>query len=56
VPKEEEPVVIVMGTYAFGNLTTDLTEEFFSVSSYPLAANDVCSRLATAFADAWGVF
>jgi len=56
VPKEEEPVVIAMGTYAFGNLTTDLTEEFFSVSSYPLAANDVCSRLATAFADAWGVF
>ncbi|XP_016955827.1 ribosomal RNA small subunit methyltransferase NEP1 [Drosophila biarmipes] len=56
VPKEEEPVVVVMGSYAFGNLTTDLTEEFFSVSSYPLAANDVCSRLASAFAAAWGVF
>ncbi|KAH8349730.1 hypothetical protein KR084_004862 [Drosophila pseudotakahashii] len=56
VPKEEdEPVVIVMGTYAFGNLKTDLTEEFFSLSSYPLAANDVCSRLTTAFGDVWGV-
>jgi len=55
VPKDEEPVVIVVGAIAKGSINTDYTEENFSISNYPLSAALTCSKLCDAFEEAWGV-
>jgi len=55
VPKDEEPIVIVVGAIAKGSINTDYTEENFSISNYPLSAALTCSKLCDAFEEAWGV-
>jgi rRNA small subunit pseudouridine methyltransferase Nep1 len=51
----ERPVVFVVGGFSHGHLDVDFVEEYISVSEYPLSAAVVCSRLAGAFEELWGV-
>lgn len=56
VPKGEDPIVFVVGAVAKGAVTTDYTEETYSISNYPLSAALACTKLCEAFEEAWGVF
>lgn len=55
VPETEDPIVIVVGAMAHGSLNTDYTEETVSISNYPLSAALTCTKLCSAFEEAWGV-
>lgn len=55
VPTEEEPVAIVVGAFAHGQLKLDYTEGDFSISNYPLSAAITCSKLCNAFEEAWRI-
>lgn len=55
VPKTEDPIVIVVGAMARGNLDVDYAEETISVSNYPLSAALTCTKLCSAFEEEWGV-
>lgn len=55
VPDGEEPITLVIGAFAHGNVDVDYTEGTFSISSYPLSGALACSKLCSAFEDAWGV-
>lgn len=55
VPKEEEPIALVVGAFAHGNVSTDYTEGEFSISNYPLSAALACSKLCNAFEEVWGI-
>lgn len=55
VSTEEEPVAIVVGAFAHGQLKLDYTEGDFSISNYPLSAAITCSKLCNAFEEAWGI-
>lgn len=55
VPKEEEPIALVVGAFAHGNVSTDYTEGDFSISNYPLSAALACSKLCNAFEEVWGI-
>lgn len=56
VPKEEEePVALVIGAFAHGNVNVDYTEGSFSISNYPLSAALACSKLCNAFEEEWKV-
>lgn len=56
VPKEEdEPIALVVGAFAHGNVNVDYTEGSFSISSYPLSAALACSKLCNAFEEVWKV-
>jgi rRNA small subunit pseudouridine methyltransferase Nep1 len=54
LPKDQ-PVVFVIGAFAHGNISVPYVEEQISVSSFPLSAAVVCSKLTTAFERHWGV-
>ncbi|KAK4882931.1 hypothetical protein RN001_006250 [Aquatica leii] len=55
VPDDEAPIVFVVGAMAHGKLNTDYTEDTVSISNYPLSAALTCTKLCSAFEDAWGV-
>ncbi|KAH6933704.1 hypothetical protein HPB50_017670 [Hyalomma asiaticum] len=55
VPQSDEPIVVVIGAMAHGSVDPDYTEGSFSISQYPLSAALTCSKLCTAFEEAWGV-
>ncbi|KAJ6636007.1 Ribosomal RNA small subunit methyltransferase NEP1 [Pseudolycoriella hygida] len=55
VPKEEEPIALVVGAFAHGNVNVDYTEGAFSISNYPLSAALACSKLCNAFEEVWGI-
>lgn len=55
IPKVEDPIVIVVGAMARGNLNVDYTEDTISISNYPLSAALTCTKLCSAFEEAWGV-
>uniref|UniRef100_A0A1Q3EZJ1 18S rRNA (pseudouridine-N1)-methyltransferase n=1 Tax=Culex tarsalis TaxID=7177 RepID=A0A1Q3EZJ1_CULTA len=55
VPKQDEPVALVVGAFAHGSLNVDYTEGTFSISNYPLSAALACSKLCSAFEEAWGI-
>lgn len=56
VPKEDdEPIALVIGAFAHGNVDVDYTEGSFSISNYPLSAALACSKLCNAFEEAWNV-
>lgn len=58
-PKElvpaEEPIAIVVGAMAHGQVKADYTEDTISISNYPLSGAITCSKLCTAFEDVWGI-
>lgn len=56
VPKEDdEPITLVIGAFAHGNVDVDYTEGAFSISKYPLSAALACSKLCNAFEEVWGI-
>lgn len=55
VPKSEEPIAVVIGAIARGNVNVDYVEESVSVSNYPLSAALTCTKFCTAFEEAWNV-
>ncbi|KAL3276450.1 hypothetical protein HHI36_011831 [Cryptolaemus montrouzieri] len=55
VPKSEDPIVMVVGAMARGKLDVDYSEDTYSISNYPLSAAITCTKLCSAFEDAWGV-
>ncbi|EFA07025.1 ribosomal RNA small subunit methyltransferase NEP1 [Tribolium castaneum] len=55
VPKNEDPVAVVVGAMARGSVNVDYTEETLSISNYPLSAALTCTKLCSAFEEQWGV-
>lgn len=53
---DDEPIALVIGAFAHGNLNVDYTEGSFSISNYPLSAALACSKLCIAFEEAWNIF
>ncbi|KAL1458125.1 hypothetical protein WDU94_008296 [Cyamophila willieti] len=51
----DEPIVIVIGAMAHGQVDVDYTEGNVSVSNFPLSAALACTKLCSAFEEAWGV-
>lgn len=56
VPSEEEPIALVVGAFAHGNVDVPYTEDTISISNYPLSAALTCSKLCNAFEEVWGIF
>ncbi|XP_071439215.1 ribosomal RNA small subunit methyltransferase NEP1 [Hetaerina americana] len=55
VPANEDPIVIVVGAMAHGKINVDYTEDEVSISNYPLSAALTCTKLCSAFEEAWNV-
>lgn len=55
MPKTEEPIAIVVGAIARGNVNVDYVEESISISNYPLSAALTCTKLCSAFEEAWNI-
>lgn len=55
VPKQEEPIVLIIGAMAHGKVEVDYSEDVISISNYPLSAALTCAKLCTAFEEVWGV-
>jgi len=55
VPENDEPIAIVVGSFAHGNVDVDYAEDTISISNYPLSAALTCSKLCNAFEEVWGV-
>ncbi|XP_015112523.1 ribosomal RNA small subunit methyltransferase NEP1 [Diachasma alloeum] len=51
----EEPIAIVVGAMAHGQVKADYTEDTFSISNYPLSGALTCSKLCSAFEEVWNV-
>lgn len=49
IAKLNKPVVFVVGAISTGDLNIDYNEDSISVSSYPLSAAVVCSKLCNSF-------
>ena len=55
VPKEDCPLVLVIGSMAHGAVNVDYTEGDFSISQYPMSAALTCTKICSAFEEAWGI-
>lgn len=55
VPKEDEPIALVVGAFAHGNVDVPYKEDVISISNYPLSAALTCSKLCSAFEEVWGI-
>lgn len=55
VPTTEEPIAMIIGAMARGSLDVDYTEETVSISNYPLSAALTCTKLCSAFEEAWNI-
>lgn len=51
----DEPVAIVVGAMAHGQVKTDYIEDTVSISNYPLSAALTCSKLCSSFEEVWGI-
>ncbi|XP_076228137.1 ribosomal RNA small subunit methyltransferase NEP1 [Nomia melanderi] len=51
----DEPIAIVVGAMAHGQVKPDYIEDTISISNYPLSGALTCSKLCTAFEEVWGV-
>uniref|UniRef100_A0A182W0Q3 18S rRNA (pseudouridine-N1)-methyltransferase n=1 Tax=Anopheles minimus TaxID=112268 RepID=A0A182W0Q3_9DIPT len=55
VPEKDEPITLVVGAFAHGNLNLDYTEGAVSISNYPLSAALACTKICSAFEEVWGI-
>lgn len=55
VPKTDGPIAIIVGAIAVGSISPDYTEEHLAISNYPLSAALTCTKLCSAFEEAWEV-
>ena len=51
----DEPIAVVIGAMAHGQVNTDYTEDTISISNYPLSGALTCTKLCTAFEEVWGI-
>ncbi|XP_027202750.1 ribosomal RNA small subunit methyltransferase NEP1 [Dermatophagoides pteronyssinus] len=56
VPNDNQPIAIVIGAMAHGNVEVDYTESDVSISQYPLSAALACTKICSAFEEAWEIF
>ncbi|CAH3178786.1 unnamed protein product [Porites evermanni] len=54
IPKDE-PIVFVVGAMAHGSIDVPYVEETVAISQYPLSGALTCSKICTAFEEAWGI-
>jgi rRNA small subunit pseudouridine methyltransferase Nep1 len=52
---DNKPVVLVVGAFSDGTIRADYASEKVSISSYPLSAAGVCSKMCDAFETKWGI-
>ncbi|RZF32279.1 hypothetical protein LSTR_LSTR009468 [Laodelphax striatellus] len=52
---DNEPLVVVVGAMAHGQVKADYMEETISISNYPLSAALTCTKLCSAFEEAWNI-
>lgn len=52
---EDKPIVFVIGAMAHGSIKVDYVEEEVAISQYHLSAALTCSKLCTAFEEAWKI-
>uniref|UniRef100_A0A2K5DRI2 18S rRNA (pseudouridine(1248)-N1)-methyltransferase n=1 Tax=Aotus nancymaae TaxID=37293 RepID=A0A2K5DRI2_AOTNA len=50
-----DPIVFVVGAFAYGKVSVEYTEKMVSISNYPLSAALTCAKLTTAFEEVWRV-
>lgn len=55
VPKDDEPIAVVIGAMAHGQVNVDYADEEASISQYPLSAALACTKIVSSFEDAWGI-
>ncbi|GBP67342.1 Ribosomal RNA small subunit methyltransferase NEP1 [Eumeta japonica] len=55
VPKEEVPIVLIVGAMAHGKIEVDYSEDVISISNYPLSAALTCAKLCSAFEESWNI-
>lgn len=55
VPDNDDPVAIVIGAMAHGQVKADYTEDVVSISNYPLSAALTCTKVCSAFEESWNV-
>lgn len=55
VPKTQDPIAIVVGAMAHGQVNCDYIEDTISISNYPLSAALTCTKLCSAFEEVWNV-
>ena len=53
---KNEPLVVVIGAMAKGQVDCDYNDKFVSISNYPLSAALTCSKFCNAFEDKWNIF
>ncbi|XP_043471726.1 ribosomal RNA small subunit methyltransferase NEP1 [Leptopilina heterotoma] len=51
----DEPIAIIVGAMAHGQVKTDYMEDTFSISNYPLSAALTCAKLCSGFEEVWGI-
>ena len=57
VPENKDvPICLVVGAIAKGSVETDYTEESLCIGNYPLSAALACTKITSAFEEAWGIF
>jgi len=56
IPESDEPICVVIGAIAKGSIETDYTEENVRIGNFPLSAALTCTKICSAFEEAWGVF
>ena len=56
VPPTEEPICLVIGAIAKGSINVEYTTEDIRIGNYPLSAALTCTKICSAFEEAWGVF
>jgi rRNA small subunit pseudouridine methyltransferase Nep1 len=57
VPEDlDAPLCVVIGAIAKGSIDVDYTEESYCIGNYPLSAALTCSKITSAFEEAWGIF
>ncbi|GFY43578.1 ribosomal RNA small subunit methyltransferase NEP1 [Trichonephila inaurata madagascariensis] len=52
---QHDPIVIVVGAMAHGQVDVNYTDETVAISQYPLSAALTCSKLCSAFEEVWGI-
>ena len=53
---DNQPLCLVIGAMAHGAVNVDYTEGDISISQYPLSAAIACTKICSAFEDAWNIF
>ncbi|CAB4061532.1 EMG1 [Lepeophtheirus salmonis] len=56
IPKNPEPICVVIGAIAKGAINPDYTDQDLRIGNYPLSAALTCTKITSAFEEAWGVF